>query len=43
MKYIKLGDQVVDIFTKALNGPKFKEFKRQFGMTTRFKIKEESN
>ena len=42
MKYIKTGDQVADIFTKALSGTKFEEFRRQLGMTTISKIREES-
>ena len=42
MKYIKTGNQVADIFTKALSGTKFEEFRRQLGMTTRFKIKEKN-
>ena len=42
MKYIRTKDQIVDIFTKELGGSKFEEFSKQLGMTTRFKIREES-
>ena len=43
MKNIRTKDEFMDIFTKELSDSKFKEFRRQFGMTTRSKIRKESH
>uniref|UniRef100_A0A7N0UHT5 Copia protein n=1 Tax=Kalanchoe fedtschenkoi TaxID=63787 RepID=A0A7N0UHT5_KALFE len=40
MKHITTGNQVVDIFTKDLNGVKFEELRRKFGMISSAALEE---
>ena len=37
---MKTNDQVADIFTKGLGGPKFEKFRKQLGITSRFTLRE---
>jgi hypothetical protein len=43
MEYINTEGQVADIFTKGLSAPKFENFKRQLGVTTRSAMRGNNN
>ncbi|XP_048502658.1 secreted RxLR effector protein 161-like [Beta vulgaris subsp. vulgaris] len=42
IEQVNTEDQVADIFTKGLGGPKFEKFRKQLGMTSRLTLRESS-
>ncbi|XP_048491166.1 uncharacterized mitochondrial protein AtMg00810-like [Beta vulgaris subsp. vulgaris] len=42
LEQVNTEDQVADIFTKGLGGPKFEKFRKQLGMTSRLSLRESS-